>query len=173
VAYAGAHRFLDGRGSIGGDHLGLAPLRRVEPSGHHLAAQSAVTYKEVAARPEGHLVYPNSKLWYPLGSDENTSGFNSSQGKAGAMLLSEDSTDQIYAWYRDWLLAAGWHLTYSGPGTTGAWKTCDKYRRGSRERFTVAVDDPALLGVLLGGKVPKARDILEVRYTIVPYSYIK
>jgi hypothetical protein len=132
--------------------LGSALWTRLQPADTTWPQPRAVTGSAIAARPEGHLFYPASKVVSRPLSDEQNSGFGSSFSSAGAMLFTKDVPDRVYAWYKQWLLAHSWQLHYSGPGTAGANKSTKQYYRGTREVFTAAIDDPILLGGITGGK---------------------
>ncbi|HVB09146.1 MAG TPA: hypothetical protein VNM16_02125 [Bacillota bacterium] len=132
-----------------------------------------VTEKAAAARPEGQLVYPGATLAGHLGGDERTQGFGQTAGAAGAILLTEDSADQVRAWYQAWLLARGWRLVASGRGSNGIALARDQYRRGpreGRENFTLSIDDPARLAWVTGNRPLQAATVFEVRYSVAPYA---
>jgi hypothetical protein len=129
-----------------------------------------VTYKAAAARPEGHLTYPGARLWQHLGGDEVSSGFGQTSGSAGAILLSDDPADKVRAWYKDWLLARGWSVVWSGGGDTSVALTKDQYSRGTRENFLLYVDDPAKLAATIGDQAPHAHTVFESRYIVRRYT---
>jgi len=133
----------------------------------------AVTGSEIAARPEGHLVYPNAEVFARPLSNEHTSGFGLSNSYAGTTFFTKDTPDQVYAWYKTWLLAHGWQLHYSGYGSGPPEISTAQYLRGTREVFTVGIEDPKLLGAFTGGKWPSDRTIVMVHYTIMPYTGAK
>jgi hypothetical protein len=126
-----------------------------------------VTYKDIRARPEATLYYPGAEVVLVTGSDERTYMIKSrSAAHAGAILTSQDTADQIYAWYRQWL-------------TAQRWSSCDivsaldqvsaqGYCRGHREHFSVAVDNRRVLENMLGQTLPDANTIFETNYLITP-----
>ena len=131
--------------------VGIWGWPRLQPADTSWPPKGPVTYKAAAARPEGHLFYPGAKLWGHLGGDEKTSGFGQASGYAGAILLTDDSSSQVRAWYKEWLLGHNWQLYSSGGGDTGIalWK--DQYERGTRENFILYIDDPARLDSFIPG----------------------
>jgi hypothetical protein len=152
--------------------LGSAAWARLQPADTTWPPKGPVTAQAAAARPEGHLFYPGAKLNGQLGSDESTSGFGQGSGYAGAILLSSDSSSQVRAWYKDWLLGHGWRLMYSGGGDNGIALAKDQYRRGpgaGREGFILYIDDPAQLAATVSGSPVRANTVIETTYMVTPY----
>lgn len=95
--------------------------------------------------------------------------YSNSSAFAGAILISKDSPEQIYQWYKDWLLTHGWQPAQVAMATGEA--SIEGYARGSRERFDVAMEDPELLGGVLGRHVPQDEGtVFEISYMIFPSS---
>lgn len=130
-----------------------------------------VSAEEVKSHPEGHLYYPGAKVYWQIGGAESRNEIEggSNPAFAGAILTSGDSADTIFSWYRQWLAAHGWQPDEQAIGST-TWKAYAAFKRGNRERFTVAVDDPQLLSGVLGTRVPSDRTVFEIRYQILPSS---
>jgi hypothetical protein len=152
---------------------GVWGRHRLQPTDTTWPPKGPVTYKAAAARPEGHLIYPGAKLWQHLGHDEITSGFGQGPGYAGAILLSEDPATAVRAWYKEWLLAHGYRVVWSGGGDNGVALTKDQYQRGFRDRFILYIDDPAKLAATTGGRAPRARTVFDATYTVWPYAWSK
>ena len=76
--------------------------------------------------------------------------------------MTADTPTQVYAWYRERLLAEKWTPYPVAPFSTQL--TAQGYKHGTREFFVVAIDDPKQLsdvrGITAGGTV------LEYTYTI-------
>jgi hypothetical protein len=131
-----------------------------------------VTFDEVKSRPEGHLFYPGALVYWPIGGGEQRNSMEGGTNPAfsGAILTSHGSADEIFAWYQGWLSSHGWALDQRAIGST-VWVSYVGYKRGDREQFTVAIDDPKLLTGVIG--TPVATDpgtVFEVRYQIRPAS---
>ncbi len=130
-----------------------------------------VTYKDVRAHPEATLYYPGAEVVLVTGGDERTYMIKSrSAAHAGAILASQDTADQIYAWYRQWLTAQGW-------SSCDIVRTLDQvsaqgYCRGHREHFSVAVDNRRFLEETLGQTLPDANTIFETSYLIAPAAAV-
>lgn len=124
----------------------------------------------VRSRPEAQLVYPGSQTVWPFWNGElsNYPDSGKSSAFAGAVLASTDSADQIYAWYQSWLTGHGWTTT---PFLRAAGQpSIQGYKRGDRELFSVAMDDPTAISRTIGQPVPADRNIFEFRYMIEPAS---
>jgi hypothetical protein len=131
-----------------------------------------VTFEQVKSHPEGHLFYPGAHVYWPIGGGEerNLIEGGANPAFAGAILTSHDSADAIVGWYQNWLLSHGWAVDDRAIGST-VWVSYVGFTRGSREQFTVAIDDPKLLSGVLGTAVPSDRGtVFEVRYQIRPGS---
>lgn len=131
-----------------------------------------VTAADIKSHPEGHLLYPRAKLYWTIGGAETSDPIEGGTNPAfaGAILTSSGSAGDIFAWYRQWMFSNGWQIDSQRIGST----VCLSYvgfKRGARERFVVAVDDPRLLGDVLGTRVPTDRGtVFEIRYQILPSS---
>jgi hypothetical protein len=139
------------RAGLDGDGLPLGP----------------VTYQDVSAHPEAALYYPGAKVVAVRGGDERTYMIEwRNSAHAGAVLASQDTADQIYAWYRQRLTAHGW-------SSCDIARTVDEisaqgYCRGHREHFSVAVDTRLFREEMLGQTLPDANTIFETNYLIAP-----
>ena len=131
---------------------------------------SPVTYHQVIAHPEAHLYYPGATLFHPFGGPQYRDANSSTQNPAfaGGVLASNGKPSQIYPWYRRWLLGHGWRQYRLISADT--WQSHQDYARGTRELFTVAMDRRNVLSMTLGQRLPKARTIFEISYTILPYG---
>jgi hypothetical protein len=130
-----------------------------------------VTFDQVKSHPEGHLFYPGAQVLWPLGSGERSDALGgiTNPAFAGAILTSNASADEIYGWYREWMLSHGWQPDRR-IGLT-VWTSHVDFKRGSRELFTIAVDNPQLLSGVLGRQVPNDRGtVFETAYQILPAS---
>jgi hypothetical protein len=133
--------------------------------------RGAVTFDQVERHPEGHLFYPGAHVLWPVGSGERPDAVEglANPAFAGAILTSNASADEIYRWYREWMLSHGWQPDRQ-IGLT-VWVSHVDFRRGSRELFTVAVDNPQLLSGVLGRQVPTDEGtVFEISYQILPTS---
>ncbi|MDQ6949053.1 MAG: hypothetical protein M3256_23030 [Actinomycetota bacterium] len=126
-----------------------------------------VSYQFVNSRPPAHLVYPDAKTLRVIGHGEShypAEGVTDS-ASAGAILATNDSPDQIYAWYDDRLKADGWK-TYQLAALLSTQRSARGYQRGTREFFVVAIDDPRQF--VVGSRVPVGGTLFEYTYTIEP-----
>lgn len=131
--------------------------------------RAAVTYHEASSHPEASLYSPGAHLIKRFGGQEQQVPFGGrSAAFAGGILETDADASQMYAWYRNWLTAHGWH-PYDSP-MLSTWKSRQAYARDSRERFIVAVDNPHLLGLTIDRHLPSGQTIFEIRYTILPYK---
>lgn len=143
---------------------GNGPGQQLDASG---LPMSPVSYDFAKSRPEAELHYPGSTVFRVIGGGEqHFAGSSSSSAFAGAILTTSASADEIYAWYDAQLTARNW--TPFALGTGGAQKSVKGYERGSRERFNVGIDDPKLLGDVLGRPAPTGTTTFEIRYLIAP-----
>ena len=130
-----------------------------------------VTFDQIKSHPEGHLFYPGARVYWPIGGGEQRSDLEgiTNPAFAGAILTSSASTDEIDQWYREWMQSHGWEPDRRI--RSGVWLSHLDFKRGSRELFTVAIDDPRLLTGVLGTAVPTDRGtVFEIRYEILPAS---
>ncbi len=158
VASAGAWLLLHRCGGLFGCDAGALPL-------------GPVTYEQVASHEEAHLYYPGARVFWRFGGGEerNLIEGGSNWAFAGAILLSEGAPQDLYAWYRQWMLAHGWQPEPTIRATTQV--SIEGYHRGKRELFRVAIDDPAALAGTLGRPVPAdGRTVFEIAYMILPAS---
>jgi hypothetical protein len=130
-----------------------------------------VRIDQVKTHPEAHLFYPGAHLYWPIsgGQQDNFVDGGTNFPFAGGILMSRDSSDAIYKWYADWLTTRGWAQYQNVSSTT--WLSHMDFKRGTREFFTIAVEDPAALSRVLGTRVPTDRGtVFEVRYEIAPVT---
>jgi hypothetical protein len=126
-----------------------------------------VTDKDVRARAEATLYYPGAEVVLVTSGDESTYMIRSRiSAHAGAILASQDTADQIYAWYRQWLIAQRW--SSCDIVSTLDQVSAQGYCRGHREHFSVAVDNRRFLEKTLGQTLPDANTIFETTYLITP-----
>jgi hypothetical protein len=127
-----------------------------------------VTYKDISAHPETQLYYPDATVISIRGSDERTVMIKSrSAAFGGAILASQATAEQIYAWYREYLTAHHWSSCDALMALNQV--SLQAYCRGHREHFVVAVDNPRLLQETLGQTLPPdAKTIFETTYLISP-----
>lgn len=124
----------------------------------------------IKSRPEAQLYYPGSEVFSLFGGPEESRPFKkNSSAFYGAILISNDSPEQIYQWYKDWMLSHGWQPRTFPRATTQT--SLQGYTRDSRERFFVAMDDPESLAGTLGRPVPQDEGtVFEIWYAILPAS---
>lgn len=84
---------------------------------------------------------------------------------AGAILVTHDSPAQVDAWYRQRLLADHWK-PYHLAALLSTQLSARGYRRGTREFYVVAIDDPKLLSGVIGTQLPIGGTLFEYTYTI-------
>ena len=130
-----------------------------------------VSYDFLKSRPEAHLYYPGSKVFSLLAGPEERNFIEGGKNSAyvGAKLISNDSPEQIYRWYKDWMLSNGWQPRDIARVTFQI--SAEGYARGSRERFSVAVNDPELLSGTLGQEILQdGGTIFDIIYLVTPAS---
>ncbi len=135
-----------------------------------------VSYEFISSKPEAKLFYPTGTVVQPFGDGQKKSLYSKSGygvAFAGAVMSSTDSPEQIYAWYRDWLLSHGWTLfdddfkTLVDTQTSKQAYTKNNLDWGdSRETFYVAMNDPKVISEAIGKKVPASTTIFEFEYAI-------
>lgn len=131
-----------------------------------------VSYEFVKSRPEAQLFYPGAEVFHRFGGKEI--GFftsPSSSAFAGGILMSNNSPEQIYQWYKEWLLTRGWQPADFLLVDTQI--SLQGYTRGNREDFYVAMNNPKRLAATLGRPVPDNVTIFEVRYVIIPNAWVE
>lgn len=133
-------------------------------------AKGSVTYQQLLAHPEARLYFPGSEVVHTFGLSEYRHPFSGERDRAfaGAVLATSAPWAEIFLWYRHWLLARGWR-GYETP-RLDVWIQWKAYACGTREEFTVAQENPKLLGMTLGRTIPKAQRIYEIRFGILPYG---
>ncbi len=127
-----------------------------------------VSYAEVNRHVEARLYYPGSTAVSRFGSGEYhhpLSGHNDA-AFAGAILTSAATPAQIYLWYQRWALKHRWR-SYDFL-LLSTQRSNEGFVRGTRETFVFAIDDPKILGETTGKKIPQARTVYEISYSILP-----
>lgn len=126
-----------------------------------------ITWQFVKSRPEGTLVYPGATKLRDVGWNTNQAG--SPSAEYGGIYTTSATPAEIYAWYGRWLDAHGWALYRDQPkGGATVWLSNRDYQRNGREVFTVAIDNPRVLGRVLGAALPAGGTVFEYRYDIYP-----
>ena len=126
-----------------------------------------VSYQFVNSRPPAHLVYPHAQTLRVIGHGEQhypAEGVTNS-AFAGAVLVTQDSQTQVYAWYRQQLRADHWK-SYELAALLSTQLSAQGYQRGTREVFVVAIDDPHQLSSVIGTQVPAGGTVFEYTYSI-------
>ena len=136
--------------------------------------KGAVSAQWIQQASLSHLYYPGSKPFYSInaGSPE-TAG--SAPADAGAILTSDATGAQIYAWYVRTLRAMGWTFV-TDKGCLDIQPSCPQFGHdghGQREAFFLAIDNPALLPSVIGRSAPPACTVYEVSYQIFPPGGIR
>lgn len=154
---------------ITGAYLGLT--QRSNTGGEF--PSGAVSYEFVKSRPESQLFYPGAEVFHQFGGSEagNIITGPTSSAFAGAILTTNDSSGQIYQWYREQLLPSEWKPTDFLLADTQL--SIQGYERGNREKFYVAINEPSRLSRTLGRLVPAGVTVFEFRYHIVPSAWIR
>jgi hypothetical protein len=125
--------------------------------------------QQVKAHPEASLYYPGAQVVWPFGGGEERNVIDGGVNGAfaGAILRTNVSSESIYAWYKNWMAAHGWQSSPTIRATTQI--SVEGYARGDRERFSIAIDDPAELGRTLGRPIPAGPGtVYEISYMILP-----
>ena len=154
--------------------LGIAACGSNGPASPRCPTDSAglltckLTYKDLTTHAEATLYYPGARILRHTGGDEQSGGVEGepSSAFAGAIMATADSPQQVYAWYATYLQAHGW--SPARVGTTEAWLSVQGYKRGTREHFDVAIDNPAVLGRLINQQLPSAQTVMEFSYLVAP-----
>ncbi len=150
-----------GVAALGVNYLRCGNLSGCDANGLPLGP---VSYQFVSSRSSAHLDYPKARKLTTRGTSESRDPLEgvTNSASAGAVLVTADTPTQVYAWYRERLLAEKWTPYPVAPFSTQL--TAQGYKHGTREFFVVAIDDPKQLsdvrGITAGGTV------LEYTYTI-------
>lgn len=143
-------------------------LRACQPAG---LPSGPVSYKQVSSHPEATLSYPGSQILFPMGAGEQRSPSEGvvNAAFAGEVLRVNAPSPAIYDWYKNWMTSHGWHSSPTLRATTQI--SVEGYARGSRERFTVAIDNPDALARTIGRPIPAGQGtVYEIAYMILPAS---
>jgi hypothetical protein len=128
-----------------------------------------VSASAIQSHEEAHLSYPGSSIVSSFGSAERSfAGGQKNSAFSGAIFSTSDAPQDVYRWYRDWLLAHRW-APYEMSRLSSE-ISVEGYARGQRERFDVAIEDPVALGKTLGRSLPSNTTVFEARYIIFPAS---
>jgi hypothetical protein len=129
-----------------------------------------VSYDFIHARPDASLRYPGSTIFSPFGTGERIDPVTGKQGAyIGAVMTTSASPDQIYEWYGTQLRGLGW-TSLGAASRLGTQVSAQRYERGTRELFLVAIDDPTLLQATIGRAPPPSVTVYEYTYAIDPSS---
>ena len=131
-----------------------------------------VTVKFIESQPEAHLLYPGSTSLGTSGSGQTSDLFT---GTSGADLNTTAVTTApmltVYAWYRTWMAAHGWHPFEVG-ALTGSGIDAEGYTKGTRQSFVIQ-EDSQKGAKLVGPVVPAAlqsETLYEITFYIDPYQ---
>jgi hypothetical protein len=156
---------------IAGVAIGFAVRAVVSSGGQRLdrdgLPQGSVSYAFINSRAPAHVVYPNAQTLRVIGHGESrypAEGVTNSAG-AGAVLVTDDSPAEVYAWYQQRLLADHWK-PYELAALLSTQLSAQGYQRGTREFFVVAIDDPRMLGRVIGTQLPAGGTLFEYTYSI-------
>ena len=137
---------------------------RVDSNGLPL---SPVSYDALKSRPEANLLFPGARVFHREGGSEHTTlDGDRNPAFAGAIMTTSAPAQNVYAWYEQELQASGWTRMAVPRATTEL--SAMGWRRGTRERFLVAIDDPAQLSRALGSQVPANGTIVDMTYLVGP-----
>ncbi len=126
-----------------------------------------VSYQFVNSRSPAHLVYPNAQTLRVIGHGESrypAEGVTNS-AFAGAILVTQDSPAQVYAWYQAQLHADHWK-PFQLAALLSTQLSAQGYQRGARENFVVAIVDPKQLSGVIGKQLPSGGTLFEYSYSI-------
>jgi hypothetical protein len=126
-----------------------------------------VSYQFVNSRAPAHLVYPNAQTLRVIGAGESHYPAERVTNSAfsGAVLATHDSPAKVYAWYLDRLTANRWSR-YQLFALLSTELSAQGYKRGTRELFVIAIDDPRRLSAAIGTQLPDGVTVFEYTYTI-------
>lgn len=128
-----------------------------------------ISYEFAHSRPEGTLYYPNAHLLSLNGMGQHMTETGWGGAWSGAILTSNDSPEKIYEWYDNWVKIQGWHESKQMEAIHISTQLSSKdYIRGTRETFSVAMNDPKQLGWTIGKQLPSNTTIFEISYYIKP-----
>jgi len=127
----------------------------------------SVRVRDLETHKEATLYYPAATLLAHGSTAEQHQVVGSPlPASAKSILATPDSTEKVYAWYGDWLLAHGWRgrdvLRSTAEQSVRSWD------RGSRETFDVAILNPTRTWSIFGKQIPSGRTLVETRYLIIP-----
>ena len=122
-----------------------------------------VDYKFVSSRPEATLYYPGAKIFQKFGLGQRQKG---TVAFAGAIMTTDDTPEEVYAWYDAWLVSNNYYNDTSWGGIADTQKSVMTYSKNERERFEVAINDPKGLSLTLGKEVPTDVTVFEFSYII-------
>ena len=131
-----------------------------------------VTVKFIESQPEAHLLYPGSTSLGTSGSGQTSDLFTGTNGAdLNTLAVTTAPMATVYAWYRTWMAAHGWHPFEVG-GLTGPGIDAEGYTKGTRESFIIQED--SLLAAKIQGYPWAAKEagktVYEITYFIDPYQ---
>jgi len=126
-----------------------------------------VSYQFVNSRAPAHLVYSSAQILRVIGHGESRYPAESvtNSAFAGAVLVTDDAPAQVYAWYRERLMADHWE-PYQLAALLSTQLSAQGYQRGTRESFVVAISDPHQLSAVTGSQLPIGATLFEYTYSI-------
>ena len=131
-----------------------------------------VTVKFIESQPEAHLLYPGSTSLGTSGSGQTSDLFAGTNGAdLHTVAVTTAPMATVYAWYRTWMAAHGWHPA-GGAGLTGPGIYNEVYTKGTRESFVIQ-EDIQEGARSLGPVVPpnlQSETLYEITFYIDPYQ---
>ena len=113
------------------------------------------------AVPEARLAYPGSTIVLTTGERIAGTGAVQSSTDYKTTFASDSDSDQVVAWYQDWLATHGWQPVVVDGSVTG---TAHDFARGS-EHFRLTLADSAAVRAVVAVPIPDdAKTIYEVEY---------
>lgn len=114
------------------------------------------------AVPEARLAYPGATIVMIAVSGMTRAGNSAASSDYKTTFATEATSDQVVAWYQDWLSTHGWQPDTSGGAAAGM---AHDFARGP-EHFRLTLADPAAVRAVIAVPIPdSAKTIYEVEYT--------
>ncbi len=132
-----------------------------------------VTGQFLDAQPEAHLLYPGSTVITSNGGQPESHDLFAGTGPAdiNTTAVTTEPMATVYAWYRTWMAAHGWHsaepYVLTGPGIAS-----EGYTKGTRESFVIQ-EDSQEAARSIGPVVPpnlQSETLYEITFIIEPYQ---
>ena len=131
-----------------------------------------VAVKFIESQPEAHLLYPGSTSLGTSGSGQTSDLFTGTSGAfIGTVAVTTAPMLTVYAWYRTWMAAHGWHPFEVG-ALSGSGVDAEGYTKGTRESFYIQ-EDSQEAARSLGPVVPpdlQSETLYETTFYIDPYQ---